>query len=194
MIKLLGETKLSLQQGMMKVNFSRGLLKQMKKAKPFFSFEPERDGYYIVKFTGFDDQGNEIVSQTNVFVCDKQSQDLGYRYGGIQIISEKDTYTIGETARVMLVANKPGTRVLFTSEADEIFDHSFYEIDGSVKLVEFVVQDTFTPNIFLNALSVENYQLKMHNLQLIIPPDEKFLNVKLISEKETYRSTRRRNF
>ncbi|MCK5083218.1 MAG: alpha-2-macroglobulin, partial [Candidatus Omnitrophica bacterium] len=98
-----------------------------------------------------------------------------------------DTYSIGETARVMVVTDKPGNWVLFTQEADELFGYSLYGLEGTVKLVEFTVADNYTPNIFLNVLSVENYQLKMHQIQLIVPPDEKFLNVKLVSDKEVYR-------
>lgn len=152
-----------------------------------FTFEPDQDGYYSLQFTGFDNKGNEIQSQTNVFVCGQQSKDLGYRYGGLQIIAEKDTYAIGETARVMLVADKPGAWVLFSQEVDEIFGYQLQHLEGTVKLLEFKVEDTYTPNIFLNALSADNYQLRTHNLQVIVPPDEKFLNIKIVSDKETYR-------
>ena len=158
-----------------------------ERGEAVFDFEPGRDGYYVVKFTGYDKGGNEVISQASVFVCDKQSRDLGYRYGGLQIIPEKDTYTIGETARVMLVAEKPGAWVLFSQEVDEIFSHQMLYLEGNVKLVEFEVRDEFTPNIFLGAASVDNYQLRLQNLQLIVPPDRRFLNITVSSEKEVYR-------
>lgn len=162
-------------------------VKTDKKGEAVFSFEPEQDGYYEISFVGFDNKGKEIKSQTNIFVCAEQSRDLGYRYGGIQIIAEKDTYSIGETARVMLVANNPDTWVLLSVEADEIFDFSMYHLEGTVKLVEIPVEENFTPNIFFNALSAEKHQLKLYNLPIIVPPDEKFLNVKIVSDKEVYR-------
>ncbi|OGX57378.1 MAG: hypothetical protein A2447_03650 [Omnitrophica WOR_2 bacterium RIFOXYC2_FULL_38_12] len=157
------------------------------KGEAVFSFEPEQDGYYEVSFVGFDSKGKEIRSQTNVFVCADQSKDLGYRYGGVQIIAEKDTYGIGETARVMLVANNPDTWILLSVEADEIFDYNMYHLDGTVKLVEIPIAENFTPNIFINALSPEKHQLKLYNLPVVVPPDEKFLNVKIVSDKEVYR-------
>ncbi|MBU4332967.1 MAG: hypothetical protein KKD07_00835, partial [Candidatus Omnitrophica bacterium] len=162
-------------------------IKTDKKGEAVFSFEPEQDGYYEISFVGFDNKGKEIKSQTNVFVCAEQSKDLGYRYGGVQIIAEKDTYSIGETARVMLVANNPDTWVLLSVEADEIFDFSMYHLEGTVKLVEIPIEENFTPNIFFNALSAEKHQLKLYNLPVIVPPDEKFLNVKIVSDKEVYR-------
>ena len=162
-------------------------VKTDERGEAVFDFEPGRDGYYVVKFTGYDRNGKEVTAQTNVFVCDKQSRDLGYRYGGLQIIPEKDTYTIGETARVMLVTEKPGAWVLFTAEVDEIFGHQMHFLEGTVKLLEFEVRDEFSPNIFLGALSVDNYQVRMQNLQLVVPPDRKFLNINVTSDKEVYR-------
>jgi len=157
-----------------------------EKGEATFDFEPEKDGYYIVQFTGYGTDGSEVVSTTHVFVCDAQSRDIGYRYGGIQIISEKDTYGIGETAKIMLVAEIPDTWVLLTAEADEIFDYRMIHMEGNVKFLEIPVKDSFTPNVFLNALSGDRYQLKSFNLPLIVPPKEKFLNIKIISDKETY--------
>ena len=169
-------------------------VKTDEKGETVFSFEPTADGYYVVEFTGFDAKGKEIKSQTHVFVCDKESKNLGYHSGGIQIIAEKDTYHLGEKIRVMLVADKPDTWVLLSAEADEIYDHNLFHLEGTVKLVEFPVQEGYLPNIFLNAVSSDHYQLKNYALQLIIPPDEKFLNIKIKSDKEIYKPREQGNF
>ncbi len=161
-------------------------VKTNAKGEAVFEFQPEQDGYYTVKFTGYDTDGSVIESAANVYVCQKQSKDIGYHYGGLQIISEKDTYAVGETARMMVVADKPETWVLFTSEAQEIHDYQMLHLEGSVKLIEIPITDSYTPNIFLHVLSVENYQLKLSQLPIIIPPKEKFLNIKIISDKEVY--------
>jgi len=161
-------------------------VKTNERGEVVFEFQPEQDGYYTVKFTGYDAEGSEIESITNVYVCSKQSKDIGYQYSGLQIIAEKDTYAVGETARVMVVANKPDTWVLFTSETQEIHDYQMLHLEGSVKLIEILVTDSYTPNVFLHALSAENYQLKASQLPIIIPPKEKFLNVKIIADKEVY--------
>ena len=161
-------------------------IKTNAEGEAFFEFQPEQDGYYTVKFTGYDTDGSIIEATTHIYVCQKQSRDIGYQYGGLQIISEKETYDVGETARVMIVANKPDTWVLFTTEAEEIHDYQMLHLEGSVKLIDVPITEAYTPNVFLHALSAENYQLKMNQLPLIIPPKEKFLNVKIISNKEVY--------
>ena len=160
-------------------------VKTNDKGEAVFEFEPSENGYYVVEFTGFD-QGREVKGATNVYVCDTSANNIGYRYSGLQIIAEKDTYGVGDTLRAMVVSDQPESWVLFTTEADGIYDYQMLHLDGSVKLVEVPVKPNYTPNIFLNALSADHYQMKTNALQVIVPPAEKFLNVKISSDKEVY--------
>ena len=156
------------------------------KGEAVVDFQPEQDGYYTLEFTGYDQDGSEVKAWTHVFVCGKQSEDIGYRYGGLQIIPEKDTYAVGEVARLMVVSERPDTWVLLTSETGEIHQYQMLHLTGPVKLVEIPVEDYFTPNIFFNALSADQYQVKMSSLPVIVPPEKQFLNVRIIADKETY--------
>lgn len=155
------------------------------KGEAVFEFEPNENGYYVVEFTGFDN-GEPVTAQVNVFVCDSQATNIGYRYGGLQIITEKDTYAVGETARAMVVSDTPDTWVLLTTENDNLYDYRMLHLEGSVKLVELPVRENYTPNFFIHALSGQQYQLKTTALQIIVPPDDKFLNVKVTSDKAVY--------
>ncbi|MCK5581591.1 MAG: hypothetical protein KAJ18_10015 [Candidatus Omnitrophica bacterium] len=161
-------------------------VKTNDKGEARFDFEPEINGYYTVQFTGYDTDGSEVVSSTNVYVCSDQSKDIGYRYGGLQIITEKDTYEKGETARFMIVSDNPGSWVLFSAQVDEIYDYRMMHLEGPVKLVEVPVVDAFIPNVYFNAISASQYQIKTSQLQIVVPPEEKFLNVKITSDKEIY--------
>ena len=156
-----------------------------EKGEAVFEYEPDKNGYYEIRYTGFDN-GNEVISSTYVFICEPSAVNIGYRYNGLQIITEKDTYMPGDKAQAMIVTDKPGTWVLFSQESDVLHDYQMIEMKGTVKLVEFEVKENYTPNIYLNALSGDEYQLKQTNMQLIVPPDDKFLNVKVISDKDVY--------
>ncbi len=161
-------------------------IKTDAKGQAVFEFSPEQNGYYSVMVTGFDVDGSPIESTVNVYVCDKQANDIGYRYSGLQIIAEKDTYSVGDTLRLMLVSDKPGARVLLSAEAGEIESAQLVRMDGPVKLVEMPVTDMFTPNIFVTAASASDQQIRMHELELIVPPEGHFLNVKVTSDKPVY--------
>ncbi|HYD18585.1 MAG TPA: MG2 domain-containing protein [Patescibacteria group bacterium] len=160
-------------------------VKTNDKGEAIFEFEPSENGYYTVEFTGFDN-GEPVTAAANIYVCDTDATNIGYRYGGLQIITEKDTYQAGDTARAMIVSDVPDTYVLLTVESDNLYDYRLLHIEGSVKLVELPVRGNYVPNIFLNAVSGGQYQLKTTGLQLIVPPADKFLNVKITSDKAVY--------
>jgi uncharacterized protein YfaS (alpha-2-macroglobulin family)/tetratricopeptide (TPR) repeat protein len=158
-----------------------------KEGKAVFEFEPTEDGYYVLEYQGFDDQGTAITATTQVFVCNQQSRDIGYQYSGIQIIPEKDTYAVGETARVMLVTNEPNRWILWSTEADEIHDYQLIAMEGVVKLLEIPIKADYTPNIHFYALSARDYQLQAYQVPIVVPPHRQFLNVRIITDQETYR-------
>lgn len=168
-------------------------VKTNDKGEAVFTFEPDADGYYAVEFTGFD-EGKEVKSQAQLFVCDRSSTSIGYRYGGLQIITEKDTFKVGETARAMIVTDKPDSWVLLTTEADDLYGAQVLHVDGTVKLVEIPVQANFTPNVFFDAASADHYQLKVASQQVIVPPAEKFLNIKVTSDKAVYKPQEEGNY
>lgn len=160
-------------------------VKSDEKGEAKFTFEPMENGYYAVTFTGHDN-GKEVTAAAHVFVSDQKATDIGYRYGGLQIITEKDTYNVGETARAMIVSDRPDTWVLFTQESDGIFGYELLYMKGPVRLVEIPVTQHFVPNVNLHAASLDQFQLKQVVEEVIVPPEGKFLNVKIASDKEVY--------
>ncbi|MBK6896672.1 MAG: tetratricopeptide repeat protein [Alphaproteobacteria bacterium] len=160
-------------------------VKTNEKGEAEFEFEPNENGYYEIRFTGFDN-GNEVIGRTYIFVCEPSAINIGYQYSGLQIITEKDTYKPGETAQAMIVTDRPGLWVMFSQESDELYNYQLIEMKGTVKLIEIPITDKFTPNIFLNAESVDMFQIKQNAVQIIVPPDDKLLNVKVTSDKVVY--------
>ncbi len=169
-------------------------VKTNERGETTFEFQPDQEGYYAINLSAFDSGGKEVKSSTVVYVADKQSKDIGYRYGGLQIITEKDTFVKGDVARVMLVSDQPDTWVLFTAETDEIHSDQMLHLEGPVKLIEVPITENFAPNVFFTAISAHDYQLKMHEQQIIVPPEEKFLNIRITSDKETYSPQEKGNF
>ena len=160
-------------------------VKTNEKGEAEFEFEPNENGYYEIRFTGFDN-GNEVVGRTYIFVCEPSAVNIGYQYSGMQIITEKDTYMPGETAQAMIVTDRPGMWVSFAQQSDELYGFQLFQMKGTVKLVEILITDKYTPNIFFQAEAVDQYQLKQNAVQIIVPPEDKLLNVKVTSDKAVY--------
>ncbi len=149
-------------------------------------FNPEREGYYRAQWTSADSDGATVRAETAVWVATSVSTELGYRHGGLEIIVDKDTFRAGQKAPVMITAPTAGRWVLFAAEGDDIYNYQLVHLDGTVKLVEFDVQDKHVPNVFLTAAMIADRQIFIDTKQVIVPPVEHFLDVEVKADREEY--------
>lgn len=159
-------------------------LKTDTNGEAHLSFTPERAGYYRVAWSSEDTISNRaarvslpIRAETAVWVATGATADVGYHYGAVQIIADKDTFRVGQNAPVMLVAPASDRYVLFTVEGDDLYNYQVVHLDGTVKLVELPVEEKHVPNIFLNAVLVQDRQMSVDSRQIIVPPVKNFLTV-----------------
>jgi alpha-2-macroglobulin len=148
-------------------------------------FTPSREGYYRVSWTSDDTYHetiyatftNHITADTTVWVCTGRSTDLGYHNDGIEIIADKDTFRVGQTAPVMLVSRTPDRYVLFSVESEDLYNYQLVHLDGTVKLVNLPIEEKHVPNIFLNANLVDDRQIYSDTKQIVVPPTKNFLTM-----------------
>jgi hypothetical protein len=76
-----------------------------------FNFTPAREGYYHIAWNSRDG-ASPISAETYVWVATNATSDTGYRYGGLQLIVDSDTFNVGQTSPLILVA--PTRRRLHT--------------------------------------------------------------------------------
>ena len=158
-----------------------------------FTFTPERDGYYRVAWTSEDavakaksQVANPIRAETTVWVASGQTTELGYRYQGVQIIADKDTFRAGNEAPIMLVAPTADRYVLFTVEGEELYHYRLVHMEGTVKLIDLLIEEKHVPNIFLGATLVHDRQMFVDTKQIIVPPTKHFLTVDVKSDRTQY--------
>ena len=154
------------------------------------TFTPEREGYYRVAWSGQDVLTNRpaqpINADTTVWVANNSTTELGYRTGGVEIIADKDTFRVGGNAPVMLVAPTAGRYVLFTVEGEDLYHYQLVHLDGTVKLVNLVVDETYVPNVFLGATLVNDRQIFTDTKQIVVPPVKNFLNIEVKPDHAQY--------
>ncbi|MGB9178495.1 MAG: alpha-2-macroglobulin family protein [Pyrinomonadaceae bacterium] len=150
-----------------------------------FSFTPAREGYYHIVWNS-KDGASQINAETYVWVATNATNELGYRYGGLQLIVDSDTFAVGQTSPVMIVAPTDGAYVLFSVEGEDIDSYRLIHMTGTVKLVELPVEEKHVPNIFLSATMVSDTQLFVDTKQVIVPPTAQFLNVEVKADREQY--------
>ncbi|HYG25220.1 MAG TPA: MG2 domain-containing protein [Verrucomicrobiae bacterium] len=160
-----------------------------------FSFTPEREGYYrvawssadVVRVTQYASFTNTITADTTVWVANNSTTELGYRRDGIEIIADKDTFRVGQTAPVMLIANTADRYVVFSVEGTDLYSYQLVHLSGTVKLVQLPIEEKHVPNIFLNATLVSDQQMFADTEEIVVPPTKNFLDVEVKSDRTTYR-------
>jgi alpha-2-macroglobulin len=76
--------------------------------------------------------------------------------------------------------------VLFTLEGDELYSYQLVHMDGTVKLIEIPVDESFVPNLFVSATLVNDRQVFTDQKQVVVPPIKNFLTVAVKPDRAIY--------
>jgi uncharacterized protein YfaS (alpha-2-macroglobulin family) len=67
----------------------------------------------------------------------------------ITVLSEKISYKLGETARVLVRLPFSGGKILWTIEKQGVIKHEYIDVPGNTFFKELKVDDTFVPNAYI---------------------------------------------
>jgi alpha-2-macroglobulin len=157
------------------------------------SFNAEREGYYRIAWQS--SQGKTakrdrflppITAETYVFVATNATTELGYRHDGVEIVVDKDTFRVGQTAPVMLSVPTNDRYVLFSVEGEDLFSYQLVHVTGTAKLLQLPIEEKHVPNIYLNAAMVSDEQLFLDTKEVVVPPVQNFLSVDVTADREQY--------
>lgn len=156
-------------------------------------FVAPREGYYKVAWVssqGVDPKRDRFLplvkAETAVFVASNATTDLGYRRDGLEIVVDKETFKVGQTAPVMINVPDDNRYVLFSVEADDLYSYRVIHVTGNTKLIELPIEEKHVPNIFLHALMVRDGSLAVDSKQVVVPPVQNFLSVAVKADREQY--------
>ena len=152
-----------------------------------FRFTAPKEGYYSLRWETKQKRRGPITAGTSVWVASDVSTDLGYHHGGLQIITDSDTFRAGQVAPVMLVSPVSDRWVLFSVEAEDLHAAQVVHLEGSVKLVRVPISEEHVPNVFLQALSVSDLQMAQVSQQVVVPPERHYLDLKVEPDKSEYK-------
>ncbi|HEU4521027.1 MAG TPA: alpha-2-macroglobulin family protein, partial [Thermoanaerobaculia bacterium] len=86
----------------------------------------------------------------------------------------------------MIVTPASGRWVVLTTSAGGILDTQVLRLDGTVKLVQFPVDERHVPSFHLTASSVFDRLLSTVMKPVIVPPVEHFIDVDVTTDREEY--------
>ncbi len=146
---------------------------------------PREGGSFLVRVTAPSAEGRKVQSDTYVWV-DGGGWDMDTRNQTVEMITDKKTYRAGETAKLMIVAGKPGTAVYVTVEGRDIGQYKMLRAADSTVTFDVPVTVKDEPGITVNAVFVRDGVFYQGDKYIRVPPVEHTLNVKVSTDKPQY--------
>jgi alpha-2-macroglobulin len=146
---------------------------------------PRQGGEFLVRVTAPSAQGRNVQATTYVWV-DGGGWDMDVRNQTVEMITDKKTYRAGDTAKLMIVAGKPGTAVYVTVEGRDIGQYKMLRATESTVTFEVPVTVKDEPGITVNAVFVRDGVFYRGDKYVHVPPVEHTLKVKVSTDKPQY--------
>ncbi|MBI5299548.1 MAG: hypothetical protein HY877_04555 [Deltaproteobacteria bacterium] len=160
--------------------------------KGLVTFTPQEGGNYWIAAEATDGKRNKIRSSADTWVG---SQSLtawnSPSKNRIDLVPDKETYAVGETANILIKSPVAGTRALLTFERGDILDYQILDLESNGEVLKIPVREDFLPNIYVGILLVKSGQtgvpyFKAGYTELKIAPEQKKVNVSLTTDKTVY--------
>ncbi len=116
-------------------------------------FKPATAGFFIVRGTVKDHAGRQHSSSMGLYATGSdwvawQRNDTDK----IELVVDKDKYSVGDVAKVLIKSPYPEARAMITIEREGIFERRLVNLKGSVVTIDVPVTEEMVPNIFVGVL------------------------------------------
>jgi alpha-2-macroglobulin len=149
---------------------------------------------YDILVEGQDSKGRRLADATSIWIANGNNPYLlsenEAEKQGFQIKLDKKVYKAGDVAKVMIsgpFTGKEGAEALITIEANKLYHHQTIALDGSAKLVELPILESYQPNVYVSvAVAGPKKQFYTASEMIKVSPVEHFVNVVVTTDKDTY--------
>ncbi len=167
-------------------------------------FTPEKPGLYFIHASGHDENQRQTVSEI-YFYASGQGY-VAWERGDddfIELVADKQEYSIGDTARIMIQSPYETTQALITLEREGVLYRETMKLQGSAPTITIPIQKDHLPNIFVGAILLQGRtafnqfsdqgrdvgkpQFKIGYLNLPVRSDRKQLDVQVMASQNSFR-------
>jgi uncharacterized protein YfaS (alpha-2-macroglobulin family) len=160
-------------------------------------FAPPGSGQYELLVEGKDGAGNATAASTYL-----------YSWGGddgswqandserFDLIADKPSYKVGETARLLLKTTLRNATGLLTIERDGVIEKRLFTVGAGTSTVEVPIKEGYGPNVYASAMLVKGRTgkggrgvpvIRMGLTTLTVDTEAKRLKVEVATDKPSYR-------
>lgn len=119
------------------------------------ALEPTSPGYYIVRATAEDARKNPLAASSSLYVTGEGSS--GWRDADdnrLDLVADKDSYAVGQTARILIKSPFPSAEALITVERAGVYTSMRQTLQGSMPSISIPITEELRPNTFVTVLLV----------------------------------------
>lgn len=150
---------------------------------------PNQPGQYRFSYKVTDTQGNSIEGGYVFTVIGQKFASENYRFNDLELIPEKREYRAGENVKLQLNTNRRnGYVLLFLRPANGVYlPPKMIELDGKSTVIDIPVSRKDMPNFYVEALTVTDGKVVNETKEIVVPPEQRMLNVSVTPSSEFYR-------
>ncbi|MBD3374145.1 hypothetical protein GF406_03850 [candidate division KSB1 bacterium] len=167
-------------------------------------FIPEKPGLYFIQASGHDENQRKTVSEIYFYASGRGY--VAWERGDddfIELVADKQEYSIGDTARIMIKSPYETTRALVTLEREGILYRETMNLEGSAPTITIPIRQNYLPNIFVGVILLQGRtafnqfsdqgrdigkpQFKIGYLNLPVRSDRKQLDVQVKASQNSFR-------
>ncbi len=130
--------------------------------------------------------GGESVAYASFYSASPDDTDIATRYQGVEIITDKTLYTVGETARIMILSEfKDAVAWYWIDTGSGNLHKQVLPLLHRTNFVSIPITEAFVPNSMIHIVAVRDKTIITDEVELIVPPTSRVINVEVVPAKST---------
>ncbi len=146
-----------------------------------------RAGYLVLRAFSDDARGNRITCEAGVWVYDEKIWAYPYRYPSLEALADRDTFAVGDTAKILVNTDVKDASVLVTVEGRDIRAPRVLHLFGNSGLVKIPILATDAPNTFIAIHVRRGGEVHSRVLELPVRSERHDLVITMHTDHDQYR-------
>lgn len=151
------------------------------------AFTPANAGIFYIRAYTMDQRERPHISSTQIWVTGSGNVWWGEPSNNIEMVTDKDSYTIGDTAEILIPISLEGTsHLLIAIERDGVMRYEVIEVEGSTYLYKLPIEDAFAPNVYVSVMLMHGIDeanvvpvYRLGTIGLSVQPTNKLIDIEV---------------
>lgn len=125
-----------------------------------------------------DPYGGKSVTYANFYAVSADEKDVATQYQGIEIVADKTVYTVGDTARLMILSEYKDAYIWYWEDVGSgSLRKQVMPLPHRTNFVSIPITRAYVPNAMVHVVGVREKKLISDEVELIVPPASQVINV-----------------